>query len=492
MKRERGAVLLYSIFIMVIFGILSTSLLPITSSSQQGTHVPNHTLKAQYLAESGIRYGISSLFHANIDDLENGILPISTGRYSLSDTEHFEVDITGDFPDYTINATGISGSAANTTHSSLSYTYQLSANNPILQFKRLFQIYSGGTLNGSDITTKLRFASTMDAGIASTNKIRIGLGTKVKGLYSEKNVEVLFGAIVEKEIIAMGDVSIMGIVKGDLYAHGDVYLWGTGRVEGNIYTTGNVYLKNWFSKVGGNIEAGKKIETRRSISVCCSGTLTAGEEINNRTVYNDPSIRPNTTPPTDVKEIEIPEAPKTATFNPGTTDLTTTFNQKSIALTTENNNANNEQRYGSVQVGQKGTLLLQSGTYHLENLTMGSSSTLILDIDENKAQKDIRIFVKNEALFYDGLNIKVRVNGVEKDIKNVDKEYAKLVYMETGGNWTMNSQGEWFGTAYSNQQLTFGFNSKIVGSMVGKEYVSGRALSSLTHVVADYALENWY
>ena len=73
---SRGNVLVYVVLVMVIFGVLGVAMLSLFSTSISSSGTRNDTRRAFYMAESGIRYGVSQLRDKDfaskaIDDLNN-------------------------------------------------------------------------------------------------------------------------------------------------------------------------------------------------------------------------------------------------------------------------------------------------------------------------------------------------------------------------------------------------------------------------------------
>jgi type II secretory pathway pseudopilin PulG len=73
---ERGSVLVGLIIVMVIFAILSLSLLPMFSTSSLHQVRADQALRAHYLAESGYRYAASKFLHGGTGEDRDEVLPV--------------------------------------------------------------------------------------------------------------------------------------------------------------------------------------------------------------------------------------------------------------------------------------------------------------------------------------------------------------------------------------------------------------------------------
>jgi outer membrane protein assembly factor BamB len=89
LSEERGNVLIYVVLLMVIFGLLGVTMVSLFSTSISSSGTRNDTRRAFYMAESGIRYGVSQLrdkdfVSKDIDDLNTTTFKLPPGEFKIN------------------------------------------------------------------------------------------------------------------------------------------------------------------------------------------------------------------------------------------------------------------------------------------------------------------------------------------------------------------------------------------------------------------------
>ena len=89
LSEDRGNVLIYVVLVMVIFGLLGVTMVSLFSTSISSSGTRNDTRRAFYMAESGIRYGVSQLrdkdfASKDIDDLNATTYKLPPGEFRIN------------------------------------------------------------------------------------------------------------------------------------------------------------------------------------------------------------------------------------------------------------------------------------------------------------------------------------------------------------------------------------------------------------------------
>ena len=88
----KGSVLVYLIVVILIFGVLGVTMVSLFTSATTSSATPNDARRAYFIAESGIRYGLSRIRNVNFH--EDFIEDINqTTAYTLEDGSWFSINI---------------------------------------------------------------------------------------------------------------------------------------------------------------------------------------------------------------------------------------------------------------------------------------------------------------------------------------------------------------------------------------------------------------
>lgn len=93
LAQERGHILVYVIVTMVIFAVLGVSMVSLFSTSVTSSAVRNDNRRAFYLAESGLRYGLSELRQKGFSSSD--IATLNDTEYKIPPTGKFDINIFG-------------------------------------------------------------------------------------------------------------------------------------------------------------------------------------------------------------------------------------------------------------------------------------------------------------------------------------------------------------------------------------------------------------
>ena len=98
-----GNVLVYIVVMLLIFGVLGTTLFSIFSTATRSASEPNHLRRVNYIAESATRYAFSEMRNSNFDP--NVINTLNTTTYEVDKDGEFEFTIFGPWfhSDETVN-----------------------------------------------------------------------------------------------------------------------------------------------------------------------------------------------------------------------------------------------------------------------------------------------------------------------------------------------------------------------------------------------------
>jgi hypothetical protein len=99
-----------------------------------------------------------------------------------------------------------------------------------------------------------------------------------------------------------------------------------------------------------------------------------------------------------------------------------------------------------------------------------------------------------EEVDIDGkFDIYVSTDGDEYEkYNNVASLNAAYIYLECHDNFSLGSQSNWYGTIFSDQDISFSDSINLVGSYYtnGDTIFLGNAIN-ITYVQSNYAKENW-
>ena len=88
---ERGSILVYIVMAMVIFGLLGALMVSLFSTSVSSSATANESRRAFYLAESGLRYGMSELRNRGFSD--SVIDPLNQTLFNLPPSGAFDLNV---------------------------------------------------------------------------------------------------------------------------------------------------------------------------------------------------------------------------------------------------------------------------------------------------------------------------------------------------------------------------------------------------------------
>ena len=88
---ERGSILVYIVMTMVIFGLLGALMVSLFSTSVSSSATANESRRAFYLAESGLRYGMSELRNRGFSD--SVIDPLNQTLFNLPPSGAFDLNV---------------------------------------------------------------------------------------------------------------------------------------------------------------------------------------------------------------------------------------------------------------------------------------------------------------------------------------------------------------------------------------------------------------
>ena len=89
LAEERGNILVYVVLVMIIFGLLGVMMVSLFGTSVSSSATRNDTRRAFYMAESGIRYGVSQLLakdfgSQDIEDLNTTTFKLPPGEFKIN------------------------------------------------------------------------------------------------------------------------------------------------------------------------------------------------------------------------------------------------------------------------------------------------------------------------------------------------------------------------------------------------------------------------
>ena len=93
LSEDRGNVLIYVVLVMVIFGLLGVTMVSLFSTSISSSSTRNDTRRAFYMAESGIRYGVSQLRSKDFESKD--IDDLNTTTFKLPPLGEFKINVFG-------------------------------------------------------------------------------------------------------------------------------------------------------------------------------------------------------------------------------------------------------------------------------------------------------------------------------------------------------------------------------------------------------------
>ncbi len=89
---NRGNLLVYMVVVILIFGVLGVSLVSLFTTSTSSSATPNDAKRALFIAESGMRYGLSEI--RNSEDIKIAAeLLNSTAEFKLGKKGSFTIDV---------------------------------------------------------------------------------------------------------------------------------------------------------------------------------------------------------------------------------------------------------------------------------------------------------------------------------------------------------------------------------------------------------------
>jgi hypothetical protein len=94
LSQKRGSILVYIIVVMLIFAVLGTAMVSLFSTSISSSATANESRRAFYLAESGLRYGLSELRKLNGFSTLN-IATLNDTLYKMPPSGDFDITVFG-------------------------------------------------------------------------------------------------------------------------------------------------------------------------------------------------------------------------------------------------------------------------------------------------------------------------------------------------------------------------------------------------------------
>ncbi len=532
LKNETGSSLLFIIISIVVLGVLGAGMVSLFTSSTISVFTPNNSLKARYMAESGIRYAKGEMSNASATDLETVAHKLAhdnnddTKYYKLENEAEkgFNLEITQieESSSYTITSTGFWGTGKAASYIKLSDTWTPTGGSGADPWEKdAKNVFYGG--DGMSIAGN----ANVEGSISTAKDFSISGSGKLKGdVNAGEDVSVSGSGIVDGNIVSGGKVNVNGSgqVTGNIDAQGDVILTGNVTVAGNITTTGNVVIEG-SSKVLGTINAGGSVTIKGTGSV--GGNIIAGGNVTitssgtangnvdsggNISVGWGGSIKGNATAAGNVSSQEsdaiegsilknaasplllVPEDPEEyyestlqlpdTLFTAGETDICGTGTPLAPG------------KYGNLVTSWDcRDIRLSPGQYYFKKIDASWNTKLYLDLSEATEEEGIEIFVMGDAVFQSNFEVWVSTDGINYQLSTaVDKSLAAHVYLETMGNFNMGSVGQWFGAVYSWETLIVSSgNSSYIGSFYLRD-LNELTIGSDVKIVlvpSNYIKHNW-
>jgi hypothetical protein len=270
-------------------------------------------------------------------------------------------------------------------------------------------------------------------------------------VFGTESVQIDQGLTVHAGLVGSnGDVSLdkSSHVVG-LRAGGKLEIKKLSSVHGNIVANQETKIDKE-SVVHGDIDAGENLTVE--VGTAIHGDVTAagavilkvGATVNGNIVeFGDP----DTLAPTLLPAPLVTEADFAGQHNGITTGqhVTTTLGPG---------------RYGRLQLGKNNILQLSAGSYFFHEISADKELELRLDV----SQGAIDIFVLGDVNFGQGLSIFVNGTG----FTDADPSLAKKVYLETLGKWTLDKDGQWFGTVLARNEIQLAKNAAFTGALYSR------------------------
>jgi outer membrane protein assembly factor BamB len=93
LSQKRGSILVYIIVVMLIFAVLGAAMVSLFSTSISSSATANESRRAFYLAEAGLRYGLSELRQQGFSTLN--IATLNTTEYKMPPSGSFDITVFG-------------------------------------------------------------------------------------------------------------------------------------------------------------------------------------------------------------------------------------------------------------------------------------------------------------------------------------------------------------------------------------------------------------
>jgi cytoskeletal protein CcmA (bactofilin family) len=217
-------------------------------------------------------------------------------------------------------------------------------------------------------------------------------------------------------------------------------------VTGNVVASGSISLGNG-SEVGGDVHAGGSVAAGNNATI--AGTAAAGGSValgNNASAGSIANGAAAPTPPAPATAI----IPNVTAFTAGGDNHTVSKNG-SLALDVGS--------YGTLTVGQNGTVTLTSGTYYFDSLSFAQNSVLELDLSNG----GITINIVGDL--WAGSQFEIALLGGD----------PFDVLFEVHGDVTIAQNAVWEGTLLATSgTVSFGQNADISGAIFGDVVTIGQ------------------
>jgi predicted acyltransferase (DUF342 family) len=250
------------------------------------------------------------------------------------------------------------------------------------------------------------------------------------------------------DIIFSGSINLAQNTKviGNVYSGGAVSMGNNVTVTGNVVASGSISLGNG-SEVGGDVHAGGSVAAGNNATI--AGTAAAGGSValgNNASAGSIANGAAAPTPPAPATAI----IPNVTAFTAGGDNHTVSKNG-SLALDVGS--------YGTLTVGQNGTVTLTSGTYYFDSLSFAQNSVLELDLSNG----GITINIVGDL--WAGSQFEIALLGGD----------PFDVLFEVHGDVTIAQNAVWEGTLLATSgTVSFGQNADISGAIFGDVVTIGQ------------------
>lgn len=265
------------------------------------------------------------------------------------------------------------------------------------------------------------------------------------GVEFDDHFKVVGGKVGSDNNVTIGGVSNVETAVGG----GTIFtaVSSNSQFNGNIIFSGNAIL-GIGTKVFGDVDLGGQADIRASVQI--TGDLTAAGGY--LPIPASASIGSITDPPPPPAAYMAPVLPAKMVI----ADLSGESDHIVAPGTTFTLAPGS---YKTVSAGPNSKMTLTAGIYYVDSLTLGGSSSLILDV----AGGDIELYVVGDVNY--GPKVKASmINGVEA---------ASKFYTEAHGGWKIGGDAHHIGIVYACDDIEFGISSNHLGQYWAEGIVKG-------------------